>query len=36
MEGLFGGFNSRLLLPEFVEDVRIQSLFVSDVDLGDR
>jgi hypothetical protein len=36
MEGLFGGFSSRLLFPVFVEDVRIQLLFIGDVDLGDR
>ena len=35
MEGLFGGFISRLFLSGFVEAVRIQLLFICDVDLCD-
>jgi len=36
MERLLGGFSNRLLLPGFVEAVRVQLLFISYVDLGDR
>jgi len=36
MEELFGGFSSRLLLPGFVEAVRIQFFFICDVDFCDR
>jgi len=36
LEGLSGGFSSRLLLPGFVKVVHVQLLFVSDVDLCDR
>jgi len=36
LEGLFGGFSSRLTLPGLVEVVRVELLFISEVDLCDR
>ena len=35
MEGIFGGFSSKLLLPGFDEVVRVQLFFISAVDLCD-
>jgi hypothetical protein len=36
VEGLFGGFSSKLLFLVFIEAVHIQLLLIGDVDLGDR
>jgi hypothetical protein len=36
VEGIFGGFSGRFLLPGFVKAIRVQLLLVGNVDLGDR
>jgi len=36
LEGPYGGFRNMFLLPGFVEAVRVQLLFISDIDFRDR